>query len=485
MLEKIHKNARMRFLAFALMVTPAGLEACAPLRAEIGRGALSGISSVDRPDDPNLPNYEQMLSELKQVFGEEYIASMLLIHERYHKRLGESVKTRYGGLENLDVSEQSIDAYVKETQPQSWINWLGTVVINPKLVPIHYPGLQGKAEFGHCAGDAEGNPITVEFTHENLSQNNDLNFIAVQEVANSLAHELAHAGDWSKNRKLTAEQSLIALYQVYKLVSSPDRPKFAYVESIKAENQAEKQQERVGKITEYFAELFAEALTLRNAGHSSVEWREALKSHFIKKLHASPEAAQRNIDFIEQYLAWSDPNFKPWEATQRKDDILEKMYLENIERRLNRDLDQIQDQVLRQALKNALTDSANYPSLDVYYQIRRVTGKDDTPNKILSDIDSYYYELPIDIRKIIPLSFSTILESIVYFRARRQGITDFAGSKYEINHGNNTVKEFNREFNQLSPVNKQKIETVLINWVQTTKERVPEDIRVAVFPTIR
>jgi hypothetical protein len=129
-------------------------------------------------------------------------------------------------------------------------------------------------------------------------------------IVRSISHEVAHANDWIRNRKLSSEERLDLALAVAKRVSAPNRFKSAFVEKIGGRTPEEQMFDRS---VEYFAEISAQYISdasklsvedfiivdyLARRGDAKFDWREANqrgKGLTAEIFHRKPPAAAYKV----------------------------------------------------------------------------------------------------------------------------------------------------------------------------------------------
>ncbi len=481
--ESAKRLARSKIVGALLFVaaTPS-LEACAGGVA-LGTGPLSAVQKGERPDNPDMPDYEKMLSELKQVFGDDVVSAALRKQRKFAEKDWSSNKTGNKGFEILDIKSDRVASQLSH-YPRGWLTHVSRVSVDPHFVPISYPGLEGKPEAAHCTSNFNGDPVTVELTSKIFTRSDDPGLGPVDYVfLKVLPHEFAHANDWEASPRLNAKQSLELLYNVYVLSTDPGRPKFIYPESIKPKDPKDSKDAAYSRATEYFAELVTAGFSVENANDWTT-WENELANGLARSYaeNGSPEAVKKNVIFLRRFLNLIDSGFKPWEFAQKTSALDEKINLDIWDARLTRNLEKIPDNELREALMSVLRMKTSSRE-SAYYQYYRVKGLDVTRNSRFAKTGSYLDSLEngfVSSNREVFSPFSNVLEAALSVRLNKDGIQQEAGYPFSMSLGNATVSEFVERYESLSVQNKVKLKAALLAYAQeATKDAPPKDTRTA------
>ncbi len=359
---KVISPARARIIAGLLMIATPSVEGCG---ASISRGenalaaigleksktnepinpskrgmdALGSINRLEKPEIPDLPNYQVMIDRLRDGIGGNLLESAIGMHEAYEYRTWDHEnKPQLRNFENLELDNNEMAKYLS-LYPKSWLTEISSISISTHYVPMIYPGAEAWAEMGRASRSFEGNPIriTLNGKHFGSKEASDRSIMA---MLDTITHELAHASDPLSNAKLSTEQALSIMYMAFTASTDPGRPKF-HCEMIKVKPRqtvaANPTQEKAegdaafAKMEEYFAELIGSAFKVGD-GNSWKTW----KPHFAKMLNSlssTPEAAEWNYKMVRYYFAWAEPDYKIWEASRNIELEKEELVNKRLKRR--------------------------------------------------------------------------------------------------------------------------------------------------------
>lgn len=152
-----------------------------------------------------------------------------------------------GVLESMDLSE-----IIDQTFPKGWVNNEVEAVITEKEIPKRNVGNSGPKEgwitIAVTRPSKEGRDKII--FSETAVRNESTNYIV-----NTFGHEIAHANSWMSDNETGDEEKADLLLKIADRLSSADRYKSSYVESI---NNQDKNKEKYTKASEYWAEICAQ-----------------------------------------------------------------------------------------------------------------------------------------------------------------------------------------------------------------------------------
>ncbi|MFA6099849.1 MAG: hypothetical protein WC750_03120 [Patescibacteria group bacterium] len=467
-LERICSPARAKVIAGLLMVATPSIEACSA-GAALGRGPLTSIHKGDRPDDPELPNFGVMIDQLKAAIGEDVLSAEMNMHEAYTDNFHERKNPlQLENFDKMDIEEKALRDLLS-IYPHSWTSNVSKISVNPRLIPMPYPGFEGEAEYGHCKKSWQGNPIEIEFTSETLKDTGHHNFHTRLEMLKSISHELAHGSDAGSNVKLDAKQSLSLMYMTLVAVSDPGRPKFSYPESIKIKPGQDKKSETEARMTEYFAELMAMAF-LQLRGDSWETWKPEFKRILGSEKGASPQAAEWNYKLVKDYFQWSEPGYQIWKAGPKLWDQAVK--IENIRalHGFERALPLIPDKDIVARLDEILKDKTTQ-SKEAQYQYMKL---DEMFRADIRAVEKCTEPKEEQRREVIRI-FDSMINNAMSVRNFQ---LDLSTNIIRLTSGEEVaerIKYFMEEYDRLDTESKEVIKNELLKRLQIAKEKAPPD----------
>ncbi len=236
-----------------VLATVAALDLTQGVRVanDMAEGRLSDIPGVRYLDPANYPTpeYRIVLDEItKEVsipksrfINTEGIGSPL---ER-ERALGEATTTEVQGFEKFTLSNETVEAIIKETIPHGFLRNVKSIkyVDETKLMPSEYGKnlTEGSVEAGNARSDGY-----IEITKG--AQNASAHWIA----NDLILHEVFYLQDAVSNSLLTGDERVSLYKTLLDRIKSADRFKSEYVEAI---SNKDKSKELRYKIGEYFAEI--------------------------------------------------------------------------------------------------------------------------------------------------------------------------------------------------------------------------------------
>lgn len=483
-LSRITQAAQRSRILRALLLSSslASLEGCAG-GLSVGKGHLVGIHAEERlrVAEDTLPSYEQMLEELNDAVGERQVMEDLERQHQYtaHAHEHEQKYTRYIGFEKLDISQSLVKKYIEQTVPQSW--WanghLGEMEVNPHFAPITKPGFEGKVEYGHCNVSGVGEPIKIEFTNKDLQQDkargNQFEEEKVGTVFSVALHELTHGSDWRSSTMLQPKQVLAEMYLVHQAMKDVGRPKFEYPESIHVKDGGDKKAEMYAKMTEFFAEVMEEALH-EDKGSDWQTWESAFADNLVARRGASKDGAMRVAHIVKTHLQWTDPSFEPWQAAQKRVEIITAMNIEHESKRFSHMLlEDIKDTQIATALSEAFKGQS-WSEDDVLYQIRVLSGLDESVDGRFGQVAALRAEKGAS-SKVVSINsyFNSVTHTFLNIRANHLGIKNRWNQPFSVDLGNETVRGFNNEMATLSPAELHEFRAIALREIQILRMKSP------------
>ncbi|MBP9868953.1 hypothetical protein KBC59_00125 [Patescibacteria group bacterium] len=224
------------------------------------------------------------------------------------------------GFEKFEIRPELVKEYLK-TMPASWVHPASVpeVVLDPRFVPIHYPGaIHGESAAAHAIISHESAKIRIldeGFLSENPGVRAGATFDTFRRV---LLHEFAHTQSWKTSPKLTPAMSTELLYRTLKAVESDQRPKtcgFNYPDKIQKE-------ETLLRMTEHYAVLMENALSYATSAESWEDWRKSFSAYLQVECEAGNDQAEWNARLVQRFFSWTEPTFKPWIANRERGEVI-------------------------------------------------------------------------------------------------------------------------------------------------------------------
>lgn len=384
-------------LALAVL-SPRALESLKESKA--GKLALDDLSLKDvaawedRPKLEGLPSYEAMRRELAEAIGEEKLEKEIPVHtEDYINSIREMRRAQERSKEPLAVQgfeeqhgvpDEDIRRIVSETYPLGWTGagTVSSINASPEVVRtlLKQYGKTTKTVNGICKNGEWKDPTELFLTQEQ-----GLSYETTQLVG----HELAHTNDWNRSNTLSPEDRLTLLYLVHARISSPNHLRFPYVESIRKGNRKD---EHLQRCTEYFAELMGFAFDIPARTKEGWERRfrvKAVENWAEPEAHPSPEAfGVEDLKLVNWYLNKVDPAFKPWEASEKRQELIRSTMLRVYERETEASLAPIPSPALRASLFARLGDEDRLERKVADVFAGTSEGRD-APDEIVTYIERY------------------------------------------------------------------------------------------------
>jgi hypothetical protein len=321
MCASLSRSAKKIATLGAFLASANGVAGCAP--------SLQRVVSASEFAHPELefPDSRQMADELEEKAGNvvsDIASQRKRVEVARSTENQESNRTELRGFETIGIDPLQMGQFVSAALPKSWSRRsnVSSVVIDPHVVLMPYPGFENKPEYGHCSRPDDGSPAAIEITSEKFkgpSVESEFS-ILFREV---VFHEFAHANDWSSSPDLSSQEALELRYLVLKAVEAEGRPKFSYPEGIGSKTASPSKDVRRARMTEYFAELTSEALSLKT-GSDQTSWDDWSKG-FAQDLkviqHATEEESRRNAHIMQWYFSHVDPSFRPWAAETKGTEV--------------------------------------------------------------------------------------------------------------------------------------------------------------------
>ena len=312
-----------------------------------------------RPDIKDLPTYEEMRDELRDAIGEEALDIHVPVlmgdyvdSERAKRKQQEEMKGPFrveGFEEKYGIPDNDLQRMFRETLPQSWTGAGAVASFGISQEPLTFNeeyGLHGAVD-GVCRNGKGSEPATLLVGPE---------YHMSAGTPNVVIHEITHANDWERANVMTPEDRTTLLYLVHRRVASADHLRFSYVESI---NNEDRRIEHLKKCTEYWPMLMEEALSI--PADDAAGWERGFRAMaFATMSHpqaeVSPESfGQQDLELVKWYLKKTDPDFKPWEAAQKRLELIRETMTKAYTERIDEALSGIESPALRTSLMNAFS----------------------------------------------------------------------------------------------------------------------------------
>jgi len=263
-----------------------------------------------------LPSYEQMLRELAEVIGEDRVnaETPLNIEEmipavrtvRQNAERAQETAHVEGFEEAYGVRSETMKRILAETFPRGWSN-VGSIAVMQAVPLSELP----PNAVGVCRGGREKEPAVIQMWNE----------LPIQELMRLVVHEATHANSSETANVMDPKLRVELLYRTHQRVRSKDRPRFDYVEDWITERDPHERYSR--KIAEYLAKL--QEVAMMTPADSEELWRDGVAQSLAMMAKEPGEAAAtgtlEDVDLALDVLRASDPEFKPWEAAMRRDQL--------------------------------------------------------------------------------------------------------------------------------------------------------------------
>lgn len=412
--------------------------------------ALADVTRWEtKPALEDLPSYEDMRRELEGAIGRELLreeipvnpadyATYLREWRRERERQAERVSVRLEA--GTGLPDARMREIIRETTPPSWtgVHAIESVSVSAGKIPLPKEyGIEGYAD-GICEHGVSHEPSGIRLSPDYWSKPVQFSL---------LDHEFAHANDWRRSNTLAPQDRLTLLYLVHTRVSSDERIKFSYVESIK--NDDPKQQHLV-RIREYWAELMKMALD--TPADNEQGW--VRKMTYDAGLHdAKPverggkksESGADDVRLVRWYLSVTDPDFRPWNAARARAELVDRTMREAIDDRVREALDGLPPGKIR-AIVAKLLERRRADDPEIARNLTRIGRSqfkirpDKQPRwRVAPDDRTSFYGALLDHEnaleavtlrapdrsRAVVAAFRDLLETIGLWRTRRDGKTAF------------------------------------------------------------
>ena len=216
-----------------------------------------------------------------------------------------------------DREREMLARMVYETFPKTWGDraTVSKIVFSDESMPMpaSYKGDQLEAA-GEARDGLNESPVEIAI-------NIKLDGAISSSLPGILVHEFAHASDWYRTSALSLEDRYELMHRIVQRVQDENRIHFSYPEKYQSKDTKSETDQRS---VEYWAVLMEKAL--QTPGSNEEHW-EGLLSGTLQNI--DPKADVRiDIENVKWYLKKIDPEFKPWEATQKRKELFEALKYE-------------------------------------------------------------------------------------------------------------------------------------------------------------
>ncbi len=288
-----------------------------------------------------LPSQEEMKNALKQAIGHTYFYQQLLFD-----RVDRGSHDAEARINEISITEPEsmaghravIQKLLTQTYPRGWATPEAV-----RSVSIVTPHELGPTIVGDCHWHA-GQPSDIRVSADSTR--------SPYEVSD---HELAHANAFAKTGHTSPETVIEMAYRTNQRVNAPDRIRFYDSELNKF---TDPEENIAAKMHEYWASLMNFALQI--PASSQEEWEIRFIERAIAMNRSSTHRPTQESDgradlklALDAFRAM-DPNFKPWEAGAKRDQIIIEGERKRIFDVVTARISSIPNQVIRTVLSERL-----------------------------------------------------------------------------------------------------------------------------------
>jgi hypothetical protein len=261
-----------------------------------------------------------------QKIPKAYLAFTNVDRGKYAESVG--VRPQIKNSERIGVPVEILEEILQRTFPSPYATHnVETIEYSDKAltVPASY-NLKDPIAIAACERSSSGKSQRIVFSQIASTQSLD-------EILNTLGHELAHAHDFNYAR-LPAEKRLKLLAKIIERLESENRYKSSYVEQI---NNPDKKKEMQNKANEYFAEIVGAYLYNPTAAKSGGMPKE-------------------DIAIVEAYIKELDPNFDAEKAAEERQQILLRLARPEVQKKILTSLKRFMEEHLAAELEEYMTE---------------------------------------------------------------------------------------------------------------------------------